>query len=114
MQTRGAAVGGATAELDAVVAAAFGAANDRVLEGLLVAARTGVDVTTLSSFESFGLHRSDRAFLRALADELRVDHPGFKDSATWTSDATRTPSRPPRPPRDSWTATPKRQAPPLP
>lgn len=114
MQTRGAAVGGATEDLDAVVADAFGAANDRVLEGLLVAARTGVDVTTLSSFESFGLHRSDRAFLRALADELRVDHPGFKDSATWTSDATRTPSRPPRPPRDSWTATPKRQAPPLP
>ncbi|KAH8054713.1 DUF2347-containing protein [Aureococcus anophagefferens] len=111
MQTRGAAVGGATADLDAVVAA-LSAANDRVLEGLLVAARTGVDVTTLSSF-SFGLHRSDRV-PPALADELRVDHPGFKDSATWTSDATRTPSRPPRPPRDSWTATPKRQAPPLP
>ncbi|KAH8072209.1 DUF2347-containing protein [Aureococcus anophagefferens] len=113
MQTR-ARRSAATADLDAVVAGAFSAANDRVLEGLLVAARTGVDVTTLSSFEGFGLHRSDRAFLRALADELRVDHPGFKDSATWTSDATRTPSRPPRPPRDSWTATPKRQAPPLP
>ena len=111
MQTQGMGADGDTEALDAVVADTFAAMNDKMLAGLLRAARTGVDVTTLTSLDHFGLHRSDATFLRALADEIRVDHPGFKESDTWNADTRRTPAKPPRHPRDTPS---RRQAPPLP
>lgn len=115
IQTQGFTAGadGDAATLDALVAATFAKANDAILSGLLRAARTGVDVTQLSSIDHFGLHRSDATFLRALADEIQVDHPGFKESNAWNADTRRTPAKAPCAPRDSFSST-RREDPPSP